>query len=76
LEDGIIEFEGTNKKIIIEVYGRDDEDYLKRKAIKSQMISVTDNIYVYIPWNAYNNEKLPYNEICSEIERILKEVNS
>ncbi len=32
LEDGIIEFEGTNKKIVIEVYGRNDDDYLERKS--------------------------------------------
>lgn len=71
LEDGIIEFEGTNKKIVIEVYGRNDEDYLERKAIKSQMLSVKNNIYIYIPWEAYNNEPLPYKRICTEIEAVL-----
>ena len=76
LEDGIIEFEGTNKKIVIEVYGRNDEDYLERKDIKSQMLSGKDNIYIYIPWEAYNNEPLPYKRICAEIEGVLNEVNS
>lgn len=76
LEDGIIEFEGTNKKIVIEVYGRNDDDYLERKAIKSEMLSMKDNIYIYIPWEAYNNEPLPYRRICAEIEGILKEVSS
>lgn len=76
LEDGIIEFEGTNRKIIIEVYGRNDENYLERKYIKSQMLSREDNIYIYIPWEAYNNEPLPYKRICAEIEGVLKEINS
>lgn len=76
LEDGIIEFEGTNRKIVIEVYGRNDEDYLERKDIKSQMLSRKDNIYIYIPWEAYNNEPLPYKRICTEIEGVLKDVNS
>ena len=76
LEDGIIEFEETNKKIVIEVYGRNDEDYLERKDIKSQMLSGKDNIYIYIPWEAYNNEPLPYKRICAEIEGVLNEVNS
>ena len=76
MEDGIIEFEGTNKKIVIEVYGRNDEDYLERKDIKSQMLSGKDNIYIYIPWEAYNNEPLPYKRICDEIEGVLNEVNS
>ena len=44
LEDGIIEFEETNKKIVIEVYGRNDEDYLERKDIKSHMLSGKDSI--------------------------------
>ena len=70
------EFEGTNKKIVIEVYGRNDEDYLERKDIKSQMLSGKDNIYIYIPWEAYNNEPLPYKRICAEIEGVLNEVNS
>lgn len=76
MEDGIIEFDGTNKKIVIEVYGRNDEDYLARKDIKFQMLSRKDNIYIYIPWAAYNNEPLPYKRICAEIEAILNEVNS
>ncbi len=76
LEDGIIEFERTNKKIVIEVYGKNDEDYLERKDIKSQMLSMKDSIYIYIPWEAYNNEPLPYKRIYAEIEAVLREVNS
>ena len=74
LEDGIIEFEKTNKKIIIEVYGRNDTDYLERKAIKSKMLAKKDNIYTYILWEAYNKEPLPYDKICIEIEKILEKV--
>ena len=29
-----------------------------------------------IPWEAYNNEPLPYKRICAEIEGVLNEVNS
>ena len=76
LEDGIIEFDGTNKKIVIEVYGRDDKDYLERKKIKSQMLSNKDDIYIYIPWEAYHNEPLPYMKIRAEIEGVLEEVSS
>ena len=73
LEDGIIEFDGTNRKIIIEVYGRNDEEYLERKAIKEKMLSLKNNIYTYIPWNAYNNEPLPYDKIRREIEGLLRD---
>lgn len=72
-EDGIIEFEGTNRKIIIEVYGRNDEDYLKRKAIKSKILSLKENIYIYIPWEAYNNEPLPYRRIINSGAEMIKE---
>lgn len=74
LEDGIIEFEKSNKKIIIEVYGRKDADYLRKKEIKSKILESNNNIYHYVPWNAYLNEALPVKEIKAEIDKILSEI--
>lgn len=74
LEDGIIEFEKSNKKIIIEVYGRNDADYLSKKEVKSKILESNNNIYHYVPWNAYLNEALPVKEIKAEINKILLEI--
>ncbi len=73
LEDGIIEFEKSNKKIIIEVYGRDDDEYLEKKKIKSKILESGNSIYRYISWNAYKKEPLPEKEIESIINEILLE---
>lgn len=71
LEDGIIEFDNTNKKIIIEVYGRTEDDYLKKIKIKEQILSAEGDIYKYIPWKAYLGEELPKDAIRQAIEDLL-----
>lgn len=73
LEDGIIEFDNTNKKIIIEVYGRTDDAYLEKKKIKEQILSAEGEIYKYIPWEAYSGEELPKDVIRQTIEDLLNE---
>lgn len=73
LEDGIIEFQKSNKKIIIEVYGRNDADYLEKKRIKGDILAAHSDIYRYVPWNAYLNEPIPEKDIENEIDRILSE---
>lgn len=75
LEDGIIEFDNTTKRIIVEVYGRNDDAYLSKKEIKEQIMSSHDNIYEYIPWNANSDKKeeLPKDKIKQTILDLLNE---
>lgn len=72
LEDGIFEFDHTNRKIIIEVYGMGTDDYLKRRAAKEEILAESPELYSYIGWDAYNNEQLPIKKIEEEIRRILE----
>lgn len=51
--------------------GNDFFDY-NYEAVKTRRYK----LYIYISWEAYNNEPLPYKRICVEIERVLKDVNS